>query len=113
MALLGAACGDEAVTEGPASDRDISEGLRFFLVCFIIGGASSSFDAFRFRNERAPSGGSSGRISSLNIECPVVAAPRWEGSKSLASFGTDESLRRVRDLDCSSDSCSSSSSSSA
>jgi hypothetical protein len=76
-----------------------SDGLRFFLLVRTGGGTSSSCDAFRFRSDRVPSGGSSGRMRSLNIEWPPGSTPRCDGSKSLASFGTDDSLRRVMDSD--------------
>jgi hypothetical protein len=72
-------------------------GRRFFLMVRTGCGTSSSCEALRFRSERVPSGGSSGRMSSLKIECPPGSTPRCDGSKSLASLGTDDSLRRVSD----------------
>jgi hypothetical protein len=99
LALLGRATGEDRVTEaGTAGDLDASEGLRFLLIVVRTGcGTSSSCDAFRFRNDRVPSGGSSGRMSSLKMECPPGSTPRCDGSRSLASLGTDDNLRRVSD----------------
>ena len=38
------------------------------------------------------------------MECPFGSTPRCDGSKSLASLGTDDSLRRVIESDASSSS---------
>lgn len=90
--------GDDGATDGAASDFETSEGLRFFLDVRDGTGAatSSSCDALRFRKERVPSA-SPGRMRSLKMEWPLGSTPRTEGSKSLASLGTDDSLRRVID----------------
>jgi hypothetical protein len=98
LALLGLGAGEDAVAEAPTADAfDTSDGRRFFLMVRTGCGTSSSCEALRFRSERVPSGGSSGRMSSLKIECPPGSTPRCDGSKSLASLGTDDSLRRVSD----------------
>lgn len=93
--------GDDAVSEASCAASEFeaaSDGLRFFLIGR-DGGCSSSLEAFRFLRERDPSIGSSGRMRSLNIECPPgLSTPRCEGRRSLAtSLGTGECLRRVAD----------------
>lgn len=68
--LLDGGRGEDAVTDGAASDLEVSsEGLRFFLVCLDGSGTSSSCDVLRLlRKDRVPSVGSSGSINSLKIE---------------------------------------------
>jgi hypothetical protein len=100
LALLGRAAGEDAMAEGPATgDLDASDALGLLRLVRTGCGTSSSYEAFRFRSDRVPSGGSSGSISSLKMEWPPGSTPRWDGRRSLASLGTDDSLRRVRDSD--------------
>ena len=93
--LLDGGLGETAGTDGSTSELVASEGLRFFRVCLEGTGASSSCEFLRLRSERNPSADSSGRISSLNIECPSGSTPRCEGSNSLVNLFRDERLRRV------------------
>lgn len=79
-----------------AREADFEVSWRLRRLFGIVVDSLFSDDAFRFRNDRDPSSGSSSRIRVLNTEWePGLDTPLWAGSRSLVNLDVDDLLRET------------------